>query len=239
MDSLQSAIAAVEGGADRIELCSSLNEGGLTPSAACIELTRKYLDVEINVMIRPRSGDFCYSELEYEIMKRDIEIAMKLGADGIVIGILTEEGEVHIERMKEIVSICGSLNVTFHRAFDMTKNPYKALEDIKKLKIHRILTSGQKSTAVNGIELIKELVNMANDQVILMPGCGINEDNAFNIIEYTGAKEIHLSGRKKVHSKMKYRNSKVFMGAKDFKVEYENYFTDSSIIKSVKNACIK
>jgi len=237
VDSIQSAIAAKQGGANRLELCDNLGAGGITPSAASIELTRRYVDIDINVIIRPRPGDFCYTELEFEVMKRDVEIAKEMGINGIVVGILTPNGDIDVERMREIIEIARPLSVTFHRAFDMTREPLKALGTLIDLEVDRILTSGQKKSAIKGLELIKDLVKNARDQIIIMPGSGINPENVDKILSISGIKELHLSGRKKVDSRMMYRNESIYMGGSKESSEYENYYTDENVIKSVRNKC--
>lgn len=235
VDSIQSAIAAQRGGADRIELCDNLSSGGTTPSLASIELTRKYLDIDINVLIRPRSGDFCYSHYEFEILKRDIDIAKEMGANGIVTGILTPNGDIDIKRMEEVMEVSESLSVTFHRAFDMTRDPYEALKSLIALRVNRILTSGQSKSAIEGIDLIQKLINNARDSLIILPGGGINPGNLHRILSVSGIKEVHLSGKKKVNSAMIYRNDKVSMGGNIDTSEFENYFTDECIIREVRN----
>ncbi len=233
VDSLESAIAAQNGGADRIELCDNLYEGGTTPSAGMIEIARKYLDIKIQVIIRPRGGDFLYSDLEFEVMKRDIEIAKELKADGIVIGILNPDASIDIKRTKELVELSRPLSVTFHRAFDMTLDPYKALEDVIKTGADRLLTSGQLNEAPQGVKLIEDLVQLAGDKIIIMPGAGINKDNIKDMINITRAREYHLTGSVGKDSKMKYRKSKVFMGGIPEIPEYERMITSEKIIRSV------
>lgn len=233
VDSLESAMAAQEGGAHRIELCANLYEGGTTPSAAVIELARKYLSLNIYVMIRPRGGDFLYSDLEFEIMKREIEVTKKLKADGVVFGILDENGNVDILRTKELVELAKPMNVTFHRAFDMTRNPYQALEDIIQTGANRLLTSGMMNDAPTGAWMITALLERAKDRIIIMPGAGINKDNIKDMISITGAKEYHLTGASVVKSAMKYKNPKVFMGGIPEIPEYERLVTDVERIKSL------
>ncbi|WP_353097328.1 copper homeostasis protein CutC [Tissierella praeacuta] len=233
VDSLQSALSAEKGGAGRIELCDNLMGGGTTPSIGIIQLARKYLTIDINVMIRPRSGDFCYSTFEIEIMKRDIEIAKKSGVNGIVIGVLKPNGEIDINIMKELIELSRPLTVTFHRAFDMTKDPFKSLDILIDLGVERILTSGQESKVIDGINLIRKLVKMSEDKIIIMPGAGINEKNVKDIIENTGVKEIHLSAKKRVESIMEYRNQRVNMGGNLIASEYENYFTCEKSVRSI------
>jgi len=232
-NSVESAIAAEKGGAFRVELCDNLYEGGTTPSPAAIELARKYLNIKLNVIIRPRGGDFLYTDLEFEIMKRDIEYAKELGADGIVFGILTVEGEVDIQRSKEIVELARPLSVTFHRAFDVTEDPIKALDDIIGLNIDRLLTSGQKNDVSDGLEFIAELVKRAADKIIIMPGAGIFVHNIAEIIKKTGAREFHLTGHSQKSSRMIYKKAEVFMGGLPQIPEFENSVTDPEKIRKV------
>jgi len=233
VDSIQSALAAQNGGASRIELCDNLIGGGTTPSAGMIELARKYLTIDINVMIRPRSGDFCYSPLEIEVMKKDIEIAKRYGVKGIVIGVLKPNGEIDINIMKELIELSRPLAVTFHRAFDMTKDPFKSLDILIDIGVERILTSGKESKAMQGIDLIRELVKRAEDKIIIMPGSGVSEENVRLIIDSTGAGEIHLSAKKRIESIMEYRNDRVDMGGSLIVSEYDNYFTCEESVRNI------
>ena len=230
---IQSAIAAQEGGAKRVELCDNLYEGGTTPSYATIKLVREKLDIGLNVMIRPRGSDFYYSDLEFKMMQEDIIICKKLGADGVVFGILLPDGGIDVERNRQLVELARPMNVAFHRAFDVTSDPFIALEDIIDLGFDRILTAGQKNTVPEGIELIRQLVEKANNRIIIMPGSGINENNIKEIRDFTGAKEFHLTGRKTVPSKMEYRKEGVFFGGLPQIPEYEMKFTDPEIIRKV------
>ncbi|WP_202906791.1 copper homeostasis protein CutC [Abyssisolibacter fermentans] len=234
VDSIKSAINAEKGGADRIELCDNLIAGGTTPSSATIELARKYLNIDINVIIRPRSGDFCYSDLEFEVMKRDIEFAKNAGINGIVTGVLLPNGNIDIARMKEIIQLARPLSVTFHRAFDMTKDPFESLDTLINLNVQRVLTSGQESKAIDGIYLIKKLVEKAKNKIIIMPGSGINEENVRNIVMKTGVKEIHMSAKKNIDSVMQYRNNNVAMGGSLVISEFNNYFTDEETVRVVR-----
>jgi copper homeostasis protein len=210
--SITSAITAQEAGAQRIELCDNLNEGGTTPSAGTIMLAKQKLTIPVFVLIRPRTGDFLYSELEFEVMKQDILFCKGLGAEGVVLGVLKADGSVDIERTGELVELARPMQVTFHRAFDMTADPFQALEDIISLGIERILTSGQASGAMAGAELIEQLNNRANNRIIIMPGGGITEQNVAELINKTGVKEVHASLRSKVKSRMIYRNEDASMG---------------------------
>lgn len=209
VDSLESALAAQSGGADRIELCSNLSIGGTTPSSGLIEIIRDNLNIEVYVMIRPRGGDFCYSDYEYMVMKKDIENCKRLGVDGIVAGILTPHGEVDIHKMEEIVKLAYPLKVSFNRAIDRSNDLFKATEILAHIGVERILTSGGKPTAIEGIEIIKELNEKYGNQIIIMPGSGINEINVTEIIRIAKVKEIHFSGKVYQKSKMIYKNNDI------------------------------
>ena len=230
---LQSVIAAQKGGADRVELVDNLYEGGTTPSYATIKIAREKLEIGLNVMIRPRGMDFLYSDIEFEIMKEDIQVCKELGADGVVFGILLPNGNIDKERTKILVELARPMSITFHRAFDVTPDPYKTLDDIIDLGIDRILTAGQKNAVPEGLGLIKQLIEKADDRIIIMPGSGINEKNIQEIRDYTGAKEFHLTGRKTVQSKTEYQKEGIFFGGLPQIPEYEIKFTDSEIIRKV------
>jgi copper homeostasis protein len=233
VNSVESAVEAQKGGALRVELCDNMYEGGTTPSSGAILTARKLLEIDLFTMIRPRGGDFCYSDTEYEIMKHDVSIAKELGVDGIVFGILSPDGSVDMERCHRIVKMAGSLNVTFHRAFDMTADPFRALEDLIQLGVHRILTSGQHASAAEGAGLIKELIGKAGDRIIIMPGVDVNESNVRQLITNTGAREFHVYLQKKVDSPMTFRNLKAFMGSNPELPEYETFLTDRERIRAV------
>ena len=179
-NSIQSAINAQHAGAHRIELCENLEQGGTTPSYGLLVQARKHLNIKINVLIRPRSGDFLYSELEYQVIQEDIRIAKQLGADGVVCGILLPNGDVDIARTKALVELAKPMSFTFHRAYDFTNDPFKALEDVITTGADCLLTSGQQPTAIQGVHLIWDLVKTANGRIVIMPGSGVNADN----IEY-------------------------------------------------------
>lgn len=232
-NSVESAVKAQEGGAYRVELCAGIPEGGTTPSFGDIRMARQLLQkTKLHVIIRPRGGDFLYSKLELDIMLHDIKVARQLGADGVVFGCLTAEGNVDVPAMKMLMNAVGDMSVTFHRAFDMCKNPQEALEQIIALGCNRILTSGQEPNAVNGIPLLKELVKQADGRIIIMPGCGVNPSNILQIAEETGASEFHFSGRSTYESGMIYRNPKVSMGGTVKIEEYEKDVTNPDIVKA-------
>lgn len=207
--SLQSVVAAKAGGAQRIELCSALSEDGITPSYGMIELARKLGPKKMHVLIRPRGGDFVYGKDEVECMIADINRCRTLGADGVVIGALTPDNNIDVVTTQKLVEAAHGMHVTFHRAFDQCCNPLKALDQIMALGCHRLLTSGQASTALDGATLLNTLVSRANKGFIIMPGAGVNEDNAREIIERTGATEIHGSLRSMVDGRMETDSEKV------------------------------
>ena len=225
VNSAISAIEAMKGGADRVELCENLHDGGTTPSKGSIMLARKRLDIGLFVMIRPRGGDFLYSEDEFEIMKEDIRCAKDIGADGVVFGILNADGTIDQERMSALCDLARPMGITCHRAFDMTADPFSALEDVISLGIDRILTSGQRPTAQEGIPLIRKLVNMAHGRIAIMPGSGVKEHNIVEIIRETGVTEIHIHPDRKEPSRMIFHQEKVYMGTPDAS-EYEHPVTD-------------
>jgi copper homeostasis protein len=212
VDSVDSAVAAERGGARRLELCSDLLEGGVTPSAGLIELVRSRTSAGLQVMIRPRGGDFCYTAEEFETMRCDIVAAKKLGADGVVLGILDVHGHVDIDRTRQLIELARPLNVTFHRAFDMSADLFRALEDVCATGADRLLTSGGEPTAAQAVDLIARLVKAARGRIAIMAGGGIDERNAASIIEKTRVREIHVGLRSPVASSMVHRNQKISMG---------------------------
>lgn len=218
-NSVESCLAAQEGGADRVELCAGIPEGGTTPSYGEIKLARKLLTkTKLHVIIRPRGGDFLYTPLELERMEEDIRICRELGVDGVVFGCLTEEGEIDREANRRLVELARPMSVTFHRAFDRTADPMKALEDIISLGCNRILTSGQQPKAIDGINLLAQLEKKLKEYPLppiqLLAGSGVNEENIRQIFDATDIHEYHFSARVNVVSKMKHYNHEVYMGAK-------------------------
>ena len=203
---IESCMIAQAAGAHRIELCDNPSEGGTTPSYGFIKTARENLSTELYPIIRPRGGDFLYSEIEFEVMKADIENCKSLGCDGVVIGILNADGTVDKKRCKQLVEIAHPMKVTFHRAFDRTNDPFKAMEDIISIGCERILTSGQKNLAIDGEELLNKLVKQANNRIIIMPGSGVNSDNIETLVKNTNATEFHTSARTFVNSKMEFIN---------------------------------
>lgn len=198
---IESVLAADMGGADRVELCENLFEGGTTPSFGSIVLSKEKCSLDVFVIIRPRGGDFVYSEIEFEVMQKDIQSAIEIGADGIVIGCLKPNGTVDLEMCSRLIEVAKGLPVTFHRAFDVTPEPFEALETVKSLGVKRILTSGQKNRAEEGIELIRKLQEMAGTKLRIMAGSGINESNIQKIASRSGINSFHASLREDAGTK--------------------------------------
>uniref|UniRef100_A0A8C2Y238 Copper homeostasis protein cutC homolog n=1 Tax=Capra hircus TaxID=9925 RepID=A0A8C2Y238_CAPHI len=226
VDSVESAVNAERGGAGRIELCSGLLEGGTTPSMGVLQVVKQYVQIPVFVMIRPRGGDFLYSDREVEVMKADIRLAKLYGADGLVFGALTEDG--HIDK-----ELCMSLV-----AFDMVHDPVAALETLLTLGFERVLTSGCDSSALEGLPLIKRLIDQAKGRIVVMPGGGITDRNLQRILEGSGATEFHCSARSARDSGMKFRNSSVAMGASLSNSEYSLKVTDVTQVRTL-NAIAK
>lgn len=223
LEDAQSVASACMAGADRVELCSDLFEGGCTPSLGTFRMARRLAfemshrvgrddTVKINVMIRPRGGDFCYSNEEFQVMLEDAKVFKEEGADGIVFGILTPEGNVDMERSRHLIEAVRPLPVTFHRAFDMTCDPYRALEDLIDLGVERILTSGQEATVMEGLDLLEDLIAKAGERTIIMPGCGISERNFEKIKGRLNAKEYHVFLPCEEQSKMSFHPGHIYMG---------------------------
>jgi copper homeostasis protein len=196
--------SAVDGGADRIELCAALTEGGTTASYGTIRKCREAFGVQLFPIIRSRSGDFLYSEEEFEIMFEDVKLCKELGCDGVVIGLLTKQGSVDLKRTSKLIETAYPLEMTFHRAFDRCKDPFEGMEQLIEIGCQRILTSGQRPTAPEGVELIAQLVKTADERIIIMPGSGVRKENIKNLAEKTKALEFHSSLRGKDRSKMEY-----------------------------------
>ena len=233
LESVESVIAAEKGGADRVELCSDLFEGGLTPTIGTVKTALRKSNIKINAMIRPRGGDFCYSDEEFEVMKEDIKAFKETGINGIVFGILTPEGDVDVKRSKEIIELARPLAVTFHRAFDMTRDPYKSLEELMELGVDRVLTSGQEATVPEGADLLEELVQIAGDRIIVMPGCGITERNFPKLRDKIKAKEYHIYLPYETTSKMKFHPGHIYMGGLLRQSEFTITHTSSSRVSDV------
>ena len=228
VDSVESARAAASGGADRLELCQNLFEGGTTPSAGLLATVRRAVDLPCQVMIRPRGGDFLYSECEFEVMRHDLLVARELGAAGVVLGLLRADGTVDSERTLELVNLARPMTVTFHRAVDMTRDPLEALETLIGIGVDRVLTSGGEATVLEGLETIAEMIRKAEERIIVMPGGGIRERNVERVLKATGARELHVSASGSVASGMEFRNTRVAMGRELRAPEFLRQTVDAS-----------
>lgn len=233
VDSVSSAIEAQRGGAARVELCANLYEGGTTPSMGAIQAARQHLEIRLHVIIRPRGGDFFYSDVELDIMRGDVLRAGEAGADGVVFGILRSDGTIDMEQTGKLVELAGPMSTTFHRAFDMTADPYAALETLVALGIDRVLTSGQRPSAMEGADLLARLVGQAGGRLVVMPGVGIDAANIAGLIRRTGAPEYHVLAQKCIPSLMAFRNPTVFMGPDPDSSEYETHLADAEGIRAI------
>jgi copper homeostasis protein len=198
--SLTSALAAQEGGAHRIELCAALEVGGLTPSYATLIEVRKQLSIDVCVLIRPRAGDFFYNENEFNLIKQDILLCKQLGMEGVVVGMLHEDRTIDLKSMGIMAQLAYPMDIICHRAFDQTPDPFVALEQLKNLGFQRILTSGQAQFAMDGKEILRGLVEAAQDKIDIMPGSGVNIDNIQSLISFTKARTVHTSAKAKMKS---------------------------------------
>lgn len=233
VDSVESAIAAKKGGADRLELCSALVIGGLSPSQALYRKIREQADIPIRVLLRPRFGDFCYTDYEHEILKEEVRSFCRLGADGIVIGTMKPDGTLNLEQMKELMEETQGMTVTLHRAFDMCQDPFQTLEEAKRLGIHTILTSGQKNVCTEGMDLLKELVEQAQGKTEILVGGGVGASVLPVLAEKTKAKAFHMSGKVSIESEMQYRKQDVSMGVASVS-EYEIWRTSEKRIREAR-----
>ena len=233
--SIESCLNAQQAGATRIELCGGLYEGGTTPSYGLIKRAREVTTLQLYVMIRPRGGDFCYDDEEFLVMKQDIELAKELGADGVVFGLLLPTGEVDEIRTAELVALAKPLQVTFHRAFDVAKEPFEALEAVIRTGAVRILTSGQENSALDGAELLTQLAKKAAGRIDLMAGSGVNVINAVQLAQ-TGVQALHLTGKAARKGQMIYQKEGVSMASVLPTDEYEIIYSDALKIRSVVEA---
>lgn len=224
--------SAVEGGADRIELCAALTEGGTTASYGTIKKCREAFNVQLFPIIRTRSGDFLYTDEEFEIMMNEVKLCKDVGCDGVVIGLLNRTGEIDIKRTSRLIELAYPLEVTFHRAFDRCKDPFETMEQLIENGCQRILTSGQQPAAPQGIDLIIQLIKAADERIIIMPGSGVRKENIKELAEKTGAKEFHSSLRGKQKSKMEFIHS----AFADSSESYTNPAIDYEEVKALRNA---
>lgn len=234
VDSVESAIEAQKGGADRLELCSNLIIGGTTPTLALFKEIRKVTSIPIHVLIRPRFGDFLYSDKEASVILQEIIQFRDAGADGVVIGSLKPDGKLHLEHMKAFIANAGKMSITLHRAFDMCADPIKTLQEAMDLHVNTILTSGQADSWKQGLPLLKQLDELTRASLLqIMPGAGINAEGIRTLLEETGFHCFHMSGKKVLSSGMTYRNPAVHMGIPGFS-EFEIWQTDAEAIAAAK-----
>jgi copper homeostasis protein len=219
---------AADNGADRIELCANPHEGGTTPSYGMMKAARKLTPIQVFPIIRPRGGDFLYTQEEFDAMKEDIMAAQDIGCDGVVIGILNNDGTVDVEKCQELVALAGDMEVTFHRAFDRVKDPLYSLEQIIAIGCKRVLSSGLKPTAMEGSLLLKTLVSQANGRIKIMPGSGVRAENIIQLAKDTGASCFHSSARKTLESPMRYINT-------DMKENLVQVSLDGTEVKHLKH----
>ena len=220
VDSVSSALYAAQGGANRLELCENLDQGGVTPSAAKIKLIKAKVDIPAFVLIRPRKGDFLYTDIEFETMLENIRLAKELGVDGIVSGVLLADGQIDLDRTSQLVKATTPLSFTFHRAFDMCCKPEEALEQLIELGVARILTSGQEPNAIEGKENIARFLQIANGRIQLMAGGGVRPKSIHQLLEIEGLNEYHSSARNMVESRMQYRGDTP-MGSEAANAEFQ------------------
>lgn len=231
--SLDDAIEAERGGADRVELCSCLFLGGLTPSIGSVIEAKRRLNIPVVVMIRPRGGGFCYTDPEFAAMQRDAEAALSQGADGVVFGILNADGSVDVGRNRRLREISGKMEAVFHRAIDVTPDPFHALEQLIELGFTRVLTSGQQDSVPEGIELIRQLVECAGDRITVMPGGGIRPHAVADVIARTGCKQIHVAAWKSQHDPSCELRAHVTFGGALYPPENRYEITDRDVIAGI------
>ena len=233
-DCVQSAIAAQEGGADRIELCSGLVIGGLSPSPCLFKEVKQNTDLKVRVLLRPRFGDFCYDDYELRTIREEVQMFRELGADGVVIGILRPDGTINLEEMEQLVKIADGIGITMHRAFDVCRDPYEALEQCAALGIDTILTSGQESSARKGRGLLAGLHRAARGRIQIMAGAGVGPEVIEELAPETGIRAWHMSGKVVKESQMEFRREGVPMGIPGFS-EFEIWQTDAETVRKAAN----
>lgn len=237
VDSVESAIAAEKGGANRLELCANLIIGGTSPSLALFHEVRKNTHIKIHVLLRPRFGDFLYTDHEFAIIEEEVNMFREAGADGVVIGCLDAEGNLDMPKMKRLTEAAGDMSITLHRAFDVCNDPFKALEECKELKINTILTSGQKDNCLAGEELIRQLHDKAEGKVDILAGAGVNAQVIEKMVRSTKLTSFHLSGKVTLDSSMKYRKEGVSMGLPSLS-EFEIWQTKEENIRAAHDALV-
>jgi copper homeostasis protein len=235
VSSAESAVAAERGGAARVELVSDLLEGGITPSAGLIGRVRERIRIRLQVIIRPRGGDFCYGGDEFAVMEADVLGARKLGADGVVLGLLHPDGRVDVERTRRLVELARPLKVTFHRAFDMAADLPRALEEVIATGADRLLTSGGERSAADGADTIRALISASRSRIVIMAGGGIRAANARSIVERTGVRELHAGLEEATASPMVHRNDRLAMGAAKDR-EFQRFLVREETVRAFVNS---
>ncbi|HVX27859.1 MAG TPA: copper homeostasis protein CutC [Parafilimonas sp.] len=231
---IQSAILAANAGADRIELCDNAADGGTTASYGYLKTAREKIPIPIFPIIRARGGDFFYTDDEFAVMRKDVLLCKDLGFEGVVIGLLNKDASVDKERTKRLVELAYPMEVTFHRAFDRTKDALQSLEDIIECSCQRILTSGQVPNAFDGKNLVKKLVEQADDRIIIMPGSGVRSNNIKELSDYTGATELHSSARKNIKSQMEFVNENMQERLENISVDVDEIKKMKQVLRSIK-----
>lgn len=232
--SVDCALTAEQAGADRVELCASQADGGITPSYGTLKLAREKVTIPVHPIVRPRGGDFCYSQSEFDVLKSDVACIRDLGFPGLVVGILDSEGHIDMPKMWEVMALCGDMAVTFHRAFDMCLNPKVALEQLTQLGVARILTSGQQQNAEVGLPMLRELNELSRGPII-MAGAGVRLTNLQKFVDI-GLSELHSSAGRQVPSSMRYRKAGVTMSSDTDFDEFSRYCVDGDIVAAMKTA---
>ncbi len=233
VDSVESALAAQSGGADRVELCEDLLEGGTTPSAGMIEVCQERLHIPLHVLVRPRGADFVYSDVEIEVMQRDIALARRLGVAGVVLGALRPDGTIDTERTKALIGAARPMSITFHRAFDFTPDADDALDTLMRLGIERVLTSGQAPMAVQGMQTLTRLVSRAEGRIIVLAGGGLSEENITTVAEQTGVREVHVRATALLESPASFRPSHLTLLKQPLPNEFDRAVTDPERIRRI------
>lgn len=231
----KAALMAAEGGADRIELCSGFAEGGLSPSAGCVTTVRELIRIPVFVMIRPRVGDFVYDITEIKVMERDIKWYRTKGIDGVVLGVLDRNGKVNSEAVKRLVDAAGSMEVTFHRAFDLSDNPLESIDLLVNCGVKRVLSSGCRPNAMEGLATLKKMVEHAGGRIGILPGGGVSAENVKTIVDTLQVKEVHLSGKTTVHSPMEGGNYAVSLCNPSDIHDFQWYECDPDKIRAVRD----
>jgi copper homeostasis protein len=239
VDSVASAMAAERGGAQRVELCGDLLEGGITPSTGLLQVVRSRVSIAVHPIIRPRAGDFCYSDEELECMRHDIEIAKREGANGVVLGILQPDGNVDIQRTRQLVELARPLSVTFHRAFDVSADLLRALEDVCATGAERILTSGGEQSCLQGLPAIARLVKLSRGRISIMAGGRIGIRDAATVIEQTGVREIHVGLATPVSPSIHQNSRRLLLGKASEHEFQRTEVLEESVRDLIREVCFK